>query len=118
MESPSGNPLSTYSFWLGASLTGSVVLVKLVPHYSINESYPWTAVILFLTQWIVYGFYAVVVYPRFISPLRHLPQPKVCFVEFHMEPDMLILSGELVLQWTMGRNSQRAFGFASETMGQ
>jgi hypothetical protein len=78
MESPSGNVLATYKFWLGSSLIASVLLVKYAPDYSINESYPWTAVVLFLSQWIVYGLYAVVIYPRFISPLRHLPQPKVC----------------------------------------
>lgn len=77
MESPSGNVLSSYRLWLGSSLIASVLLVKIAPHYSIKESYAWTAAALFLSQWIVYGFYAVVIYPRFISPLRHLPQPKV-----------------------------------------
>ena|SRR2546423_9509792 len=77
MDSPRGNVLATYPFWLGSSLIASVLLVNFAPHYSVHKSYPWTAAVLFLCQWIIYGVYTVVIYPRFISPLRHLPQPKV-----------------------------------------
>jgi hypothetical protein len=113
MESPSGNVLSTYKFWLGSSFVASVLLVKLAPHYSINESYPWTAAVLFFSQWIVYGLYAVVIFPRFISPLRHLPQPKVCSMSSRNGFDMLIHSGQFVLHWTMGGYYKRTFRYPS-----
>lgn len=31
---------------------------------------------IFLTQWLLYFIYTVVIYPRYVSPLRHLPQPR------------------------------------------
>ena len=69
------NMFSSYNFWIGSSLLTSAALVRLAPEYSIRDSYFWTAIVLFFSQWLVYGTYAIVIYPRFISPLRHLPSP-------------------------------------------
>lgn len=68
--------MSTYRFWAASSLSASILVVAAVPEYSIRNSVLWTALLLFGTQWLVYGIYAVIIYPRFVSPLRHLPQPK------------------------------------------
>lgn len=77
VENMNTNFMSTYRFWAGTSIASSILLVKLAPHYSIGGSYTWTAISLFLVQWLMYGTYAVILYPRFFSPLRHLPGPPV-----------------------------------------
>jgi hypothetical protein len=77
MENMNTSVMSTYRFWAGTSIASSVLLVHLAPEYSVGGSYTWTAIPLFLLQWLVYGVYSVVLYPRFVSPLRHLPSPPV-----------------------------------------
>ncbi|ERF74949.1 hypothetical protein EPUS_05157 [Endocarpon pusillum Z07020] len=69
------NFMSTYRFWAGTSIASSIFLVQLAPEYSVGGSYIWTAVPLFLLQWLVYAFYSIILYPKFFSPLRHLPSP-------------------------------------------
>jgi hypothetical protein len=71
------NLMSRYSSWAVTSVTSSVLLMQLLPQYSVGGSYIWTAILLFLAQWLVYGIYAVILYPRYFSPLRHLPGPSV-----------------------------------------
>ena len=70
------NPLSTWTFWATSSTVGSYVLTRLVPQYGPGLGFKWTAALLFLLQWLTYGFYVVVIYPRFISPFRNLPEPQ------------------------------------------
>lgn len=69
--------MSTYKAWTCTSIASGVFLVHFAPGYSLGRSYTWTAVALFLLQWLVYGIYSVILYPRFFSPLRHLPSPPV-----------------------------------------
>ncbi|KAJ9655706.1 hypothetical protein H2198_005503 [Neophaeococcomyces mojaviensis] len=64
---------SSYTFWAGTSATSSLVLNHFAPQYTLNHSIAQTATALFFTQWAIYFVYAVIVYPRFISPLRDLP---------------------------------------------
>lgn len=54
---------------------GSFALVQFAPQYSVSQSLIWTAVSIFILEWFVYELYDVIVYPKFLSPLRHLPQP-------------------------------------------
>lgn len=76
-KDPAVNFFSTYRFWAGSSVVSSVLLVNFAPQYSICQSYYWTAITVFLSQCLVYVVYAVVIYPRYLSPLRDLPMPKV-----------------------------------------
>ena len=77
MENMNTNILSTYRFWAASSVASSILLVHFASNYSVGRSYTWTATSLFLLQWLVYGIYSVILYPRYISPLRHLPMPSV-----------------------------------------
>ncbi|KAK7887926.1 hypothetical protein LTR67_009320 [Exophiala xenobiotica] len=65
--------MSTYRFWAVSSSTSSILLVKFAPSLSISQSYFWTATVLFLLHQLVWFIYGVLIYPHFISPLRHLP---------------------------------------------
>jgi cytochrome P450 len=67
--------MTTYRFWAASSLTISVLLVTTLPKYSLRQSYIWTALAIFLFQWLIYGIYAVIIFPRFLSPMRHIPGP-------------------------------------------
>ena len=40
-------------------------------------SYAWTIFVLFAIQYFAQAFYNIIIYPYFLSPLRHLPQPPV-----------------------------------------
>lgn len=64
---------SSYTFWTGSSIAASILAVKTVPEYAIQGSIAKTAIVLFFIQWLVYGFYAVLLYPKYFSPLRGLP---------------------------------------------
>jgi len=77
VENMNTNFMSTYRFWAGNSIASSILLVKLAPAYSIGGSYTWTAVPLFLLQWLAYAIYSIILYPKIFSPLRHLPSPPV-----------------------------------------
>jgi len=58
---------------LGSAAATSFVLNRYAPAYSIGL---WmTAILLFFTQFIIYETWIIVIYPRFFSPLRHLPTP-------------------------------------------
>jgi cytochrome P450 len=66
--------MSTYKYWISESIAGAFLLRALVaPRYSILHSNVWTGAILFALHWLVYGFYMVIIYPKFISPLRDIP---------------------------------------------
>jgi cytochrome P450 len=66
---------SSYRVWAGTSIVGSLLLNKLAPQYSLLHSYLLTAASIFAIISLVYYIYAVVIYPRLLSPLRHLPMP-------------------------------------------
>ena len=64
---------SSYTFWTGSSIAASILLVKTAPEYTLGHSIAKTATAIFFAQWLVYGIYAVLIYPKYLSPLRHLP---------------------------------------------
>lgn len=64
---------SSYTFWLGSSVAASTILVTIAPQYTLSQSIAKTATALFFTQWIIYAIYAILIYPKYISPMRHLP---------------------------------------------
>ncbi len=67
-------PVKTFAL---TSVLGSLFLVRQVSRYAIAHSYIWTASVVFLVQFLAFATWKVILYPRFFSPLRHLPQPKV-----------------------------------------
>jgi cytochrome P450 len=75
MDSGNRSVFSTYKAWATSSIATSLLLVYLAPTYSVGGSFTLTAASIFCLQWLVYGIYAVIIYPRFLSPLRHLPEP-------------------------------------------
>ena len=52
---------------------------KVEPTWSVA----WLAVQLFLAQSCFLALWAILIYPNFISPLRHLPGPKVRTILYH-----------------------------------
>lgn len=58
---------------LGLSAGASVLLDRYASSYSLGLVI--TTLVLFIVQFIVYSAWNIVVYPRFLSPLRHLPTP-------------------------------------------
>lgn len=58
---------------LSGSFFLAYVLNKYQPRYS--PGFLTGAILIFLVQFVVLAFYNVVIYPRFISPLRNLPKP-------------------------------------------
>lgn len=69
----STNFFASYKWWAASSLGAAYILVNTVPQLTIRHSTWGTATAIFFLQWLVYGIYAVIIYHRFISPLRHLP---------------------------------------------
>ncbi|KAL2351287.1 cytochrome P450 [Cryomyces antarcticus] len=67
--------MATAKRMLGSSLVASFVLNHYAPSYAVAHSYLWTAVVLFVVQFLSWGLYTVILYPAFLSPLRHLPEP-------------------------------------------
>lgn len=60
------------------SIAGSFVLVRLTPQYTPGASYIGTFWVLLLLQVLAAVIWQAVLWPRFFSPLRHLPTPDVC----------------------------------------
>ena len=73
---PEEQPWARYPIWIGLSILISILLSAFAPQYLIGRSFFWAVVAAFFAQCFLYLFYAVVIYPRFLSPLRHLPQPE------------------------------------------
>ncbi|TKA81886.1 hypothetical protein B0A49_00372 [Cryomyces minteri] len=67
--------MATAKRMLGSSLVASFGLNHYAPSYTVAHSYLWTAVVLFVVQFLSWGVYTVILYPAFLSPLRHLPEP-------------------------------------------
>lgn len=59
------------------SLLGAFTLVKLYPQYSINESILATSLTFLSFTFTLWFSWNVILYPKFFSPLRHLPEPAV-----------------------------------------
>ena len=55
----------------------SALLVRTVPEYSIQSSYIWTFLTIVAVRLLIFGTWVVIIWPKFLSPLRHLPQPPV-----------------------------------------
>ncbi|KAF2870321.1 cytochrome P450 [Massariosphaeria phaeospora] len=53
----------------------SVLTSRYAPQYALSRSLFWSIAMLFLVHLFVQLSWSVVVYPLFLSPLRHLPQP-------------------------------------------
>ena len=60
-----------------SSLAGSFGLVRLAPQYSPSRYFIATFVLVFLGEIIAAITWQAILWPRFISPLRHLPEPTV-----------------------------------------
>ncbi|KAJ9628385.1 hypothetical protein H2204_009222 [Knufia peltigerae] len=65
--------MSTYRFWALSSSVISISLVRFYPTLSISQSYLWTFVCAFFLHAFVWYIYGTLVYPHFVSPLRHVP---------------------------------------------
>ncbi|KAL9621780.1 MAG: hypothetical protein Q9160_003752 [Pyrenula sp. 1 TL-2023] len=65
----------SYTTWLIGAAVGSFALIQFAPQYSVSNSVVWTAVSIFILESLAYELYDVIIYPKFLSPLRHLPQP-------------------------------------------
>lgn len=59
---------------VGLAIGLSTVVQRYLPKYDFGT--PWTAILLFFIQTFGYMVYQYVIYPRFVSPLRHLPSPR------------------------------------------
>lgn len=74
--------LSYYRPWAASALVFAIYRQVLCDqNYTIRNAplYITKSLLGFLSIW---AFYTVFVYPRFFSPLRHLPQPKVSEVQY------------------------------------
>ena len=58
---------------LGVCAGISILIQRYAPQYSIG--FVFTAITLFVVQFVAYQSWKIVLYPRFFSPLRHLPMP-------------------------------------------
>lgn len=66
-----------WSTYLASSLIGSVLSVQFIPEYTVAASYVKTFWVLFFVQILGAQVYRMFIYPFFLSPIRHLPSPKV-----------------------------------------
>lgn len=53
------------------------VIVTAIPQYLPDHPFTYVFLRLFSLQFGALAFYKLTIYPRFVSPLRHLPHPKV-----------------------------------------
>ena len=60
-----------------SSLAGSFGLIRLAPQYSPSRYFIATFLLVFLGEIIAAITWQAILWPRFISPLRHLPEPPV-----------------------------------------
>ncbi len=83
-------------------LAGSIGLAYFIQRYSPHPiGTILTAVILFVTAFTCYAAWTVVVYPRFFSPLRHLPTPPDnAFFTGQTKRVMQAASGMPMREWT------------------
>jgi len=70
----------------------SIVLNRYTPAYTVFNSILATAAVLFVALQLSWTSYTVLVYPRFLSPLRHLPQAPVSLITCYTRVDGLMFS--------------------------
>lgn len=63
--------------WSLIAVSAAVLVVSLKPEYSIRQSYFCTAVSFVAVTVFCQFVYRSILYPDFLSPLRHIPTPKV-----------------------------------------
>ncbi len=59
------------------AIAGSAGLRQFLPQYSLSRSFFGTFFILISILSVLGAFWKVILWPKFFSPLRHLPQPPV-----------------------------------------
>ncbi|KAK4506548.1 hypothetical protein PRZ48_000280 [Zasmidium cellare] len=84
---------------LGASYAESLLLARYAPRYSLGTI--TTAILLFFLQFALFIFYRIVVYPRFFSPIRHIPEaPNGTFFLGQTKRVIAEASGAPMRDWT------------------
>ncbi len=63
----------------GAATIALGVERGVIPAFSkLHFGYFGTMIFAYFLEFMVWGFYITILYPRFMSPFRDLPMPKVC----------------------------------------
>ncbi|OCK76578.1 cytochrome P450 [Lepidopterella palustris CBS 459.81] len=57
------------------SILLSLFVNQYAPAYSVCHSFYWTATALFSAQVLLHAIWSIIIYPKLLSPLRHLPTP-------------------------------------------
>ncbi|KAI9796358.1 MAG: hypothetical protein M1833_006363 [Piccolia ochrophora] len=58
-----------------SSLLASILLLRYASTWALTPSYVWTAVQLYFAQYFAVAVWRIILYPKYFSPIRHLPQP-------------------------------------------
>lgn len=83
---------------LGAAFGLSFLLQRYAPRYSFGLVS--TGIVLFLLEFLLYIVWAVLVYPRFFSPIRHVPEaPDGRFFTGQTRKIMKASSGQPMREW-------------------
>lgn len=64
------------TYLLGFSYATAYTLSRRAPNYLVAESVVWTCLSLLTITLSINFIYSVIIFPIFLTPLRHLPQPK------------------------------------------
>jgi hypothetical protein len=67
--------MNSFRTWATYAAVLSGCIRTFAPEYSLYLSYTWTAIAIFLLEFLSYELYRILLYPHFFSPLRHLPEP-------------------------------------------
>lgn len=60
-----------------AAIAEAFAITILLPQHLPHNPFVWTLLRTLALNFALYGTYELVLYPYFLSPLRHLPGPKV-----------------------------------------
>lgn len=83
---------------LGVAFGLSTLLTKYAPHFSVGLI--GTGILLFLLQLLAWNAWAILVYPRFFSPIRHVPEaPDGEFFTGHTRKIFKASSGQPMREW-------------------
>ena len=63
--------------WAVIAVSAAVLVVMFISDYSILQSYLWTSIGFGIGTLFCQFVYSAILYPEYLSPLRHLPTPKV-----------------------------------------
>lgn len=88
-----------WSGFLASSLLGSALSVRFLPEYTVSASYAKTFWVLFFVQILCAQVYRMIIWPFFLTPLRHLPSPNVSIENVQAQNVTLIPSGSDMVQW-------------------